>query len=51
MNASKLLRSSALISVFYLLSRLVGLFRDRILSGTFGASSTLDAYYAAFSIP
>lgn len=51
MIASKLLRSSALIAVFYLVSRLVGLLRDRILSGTFGASSTLDAYYAAFSIP
>lgn len=34
-----------------LLSRLVGLFRDRILAHYFGAGSVLDAYYAAFKIP
>ncbi len=33
------------------LSRFLGIFRDRILAGEFGASQTLDAYYAAFRIP
>lgn len=34
-----------------LVSRLVGIWRDRLLSGTFGAGPELDAYYAAFRIP
>lgn len=34
-----------------LLSRLLGVLRDRLLAGTFGASRELDIYYAAFQIP
>ncbi len=34
-----------------LLSSLLALFRDRLLAQTFGASTTLDVYYAAFRIP
>ncbi|MEK7067356.1 MAG: murein biosynthesis integral membrane protein MurJ [Patescibacteria group bacterium] len=33
------------------LSRLLGLFRDRLLAGVFGASRELDVYYAAFQVP
>lgn len=43
--------SSALLAVFGLLAKVVGLLRDRILAGQFGASSTLDIYYSAFKIP
>ncbi|MBU0476511.1 murein biosynthesis integral membrane protein MurJ [Patescibacteria group bacterium] len=32
-------------------SALLGLFRDRLLAGTFGAGDELDIYYAAFRIP
>jgi len=32
-------------------SALLGLFRDRLLAGHFGAGLELDAYYAAFRIP
>lgn len=32
-------------------SKILGLLRNRILAGTFGAGDTLDAYYAAFRIP
>lgn len=32
-------------------SRLLGLFRDRILASQFGAGDTLDVYYAAFRVP
>lgn len=32
-------------------SGLLGLFRDRILAGTFGAGKSLDIYYASFRIP
>ncbi len=34
-----------------MLSRFLGIFRDRILAGEFGAGKTLDIYYAAFRIP
>ncbi len=34
-----------------LLSRLLGLVRDRLLAGTFGAGPELDVYFAAFRIP
>lgn len=34
-----------------LLSKFLGMFRDRLLSGTFGAGVELDAYYAAFRAP
>ncbi|TAK96476.1 murein biosynthesis integral membrane protein MurJ, partial [Patescibacteria group bacterium] len=32
-------------------SRVLGLFRDRMLASHFGAGETLDVYYAAFRIP
>src|SRR5665647_68977 len=40
-----------IISLAGVASRILGLFRDRILAGQFGAGDTLDAYYAAFRIP
>jgi len=40
-----------LVAVSSLLSRMLGIFRDRILAGEFGAGATLDIYYAAFRIP
>lgn len=40
-----------IISLAGVASRILGLFRDRILAGHFGAGDTLDAYYAAFRIP
>jgi putative peptidoglycan lipid II flippase len=45
--------SSAAILVAFssLLSRLLGVVRDRILASQFGASDQLDVYYAAFRIP
>src|SRR3989338_6167319 len=33
------------------ISRLLGIFRDRILAGQFCAGDALDIYYAAFRIP
>jgi putative peptidoglycan lipid II flippase len=43
--------AAALVAFFSLLSRLLGIFRDRILAGEFGAGDTLDIYYAAFRVP
>ncbi|MDI3496008.1 MAG: putative peptidoglycan lipid flippase [Patescibacteria group bacterium] len=43
--------AAALVAMSSLLSRVLGVLRDRILAGTFGAGATLDNYYAAFRIP
>ena len=40
-----------LVAMSSLVSRLLGVFRDRILAGQFGAGDELDIYYAAFRIP
>lgn len=40
-----------LLAVSALVSRLLGIVRDRLLTGTFGAGEDLDAYLAAFRIP
>ncbi len=39
------------IAVCSVASRFLGLLRDRLLAGSFGAGPVLDAYYAAFKIP
>ncbi|MFC1721637.1 murein biosynthesis integral membrane protein MurJ [Patescibacteria group bacterium] len=46
-----LLSGAAMIGVASIISRLLGIFRDRLLSTTFGAGMELDAYMAAFRIP
>lgn len=43
--------AAAVLAVASLASRLAGIVRDRLLSGTFGAGRELDAYYAAFRAP
>src|SRR3569832_1518521 len=40
-----------LLAGFALASQALALVRDRLLAGQFGASHTLDLYYAAFRIP
>ncbi len=44
-------QAAYLLALFALLSQLLALVRDRLLAGNFGASHTLDVYYAAFRIP
>lgn len=39
------------LALVALVTALVGLLRDRLLAHVFGASSTLDLYYAAFRVP
>mgnify|MGYP001597712756 CR=1 FL=1 len=49
---SKTIGSAAfLLATMALLSRVLGLARDRILAGKFGAGDELDIYFAAFRIP
>jgi len=43
--------AAGLVAMSSLISRFLGIFRDRILAGEFGAGETLDIYYAAFRIP
>lgn len=43
--------AAVIVASFSILSRLVGLVRDRILAGTFGAGDELDIYFAAFRVP
>ncbi len=43
--------AALLIGVSSVLSRVLGLFRDRLLVSRFGVSDALDAYYASFQIP
>ena len=51
-HSSKTVFSAAVIlSVAALTSRILGLFRDRLLAGRFGAGEKLDIYFAAFRLP
>jgi len=43
--------AAALVALSSLASRFLGIIRDRIFAGQFGAGTTLDIYYAAFKIP
>lgn len=43
--------AAAILTIAVLLSRVLGLLRDRLLAGTFGASADLDIYFAAFRMP
>ncbi|KKR21871.1 MAG: putative peptidoglycan lipid II flippase MurJ [Parcubacteria group bacterium GW2011_GWE2_39_37] len=48
---SSISTAALLVALSSLVSRLLGVFRDRILAGEFGAGDTLDIYYAAFRVP
>jgi len=43
--------AAILVASFSVLSRFLGIIRDKILASEFGAGVTLDAYYAAFRVP
>jgi len=49
--AKTLTRAAFLVAVFTLLASFLGMIRDRMLAGYFGAGAELDSYYAAFRIP
>ncbi len=46
-----LLRSSAVVGVMTMISRVLGLIRDVVVAGYFGASGASDAFFVAFKIP
>jgi len=43
--------AAGILAISTLISRLLGLIRDRVLAGRFGAGEELDIYFAAFRIP
>lgn len=51
LKVSSLLRSSAVVSVMTLLSRVLGMLRDMVLANYFGSGSAADAFFVAFKIP
>lgn len=50
-ESTSVVGAAVLVGLFSFASRLVGLVRDRVLAGLFGAGNTLDIYYAAFKVP
>ncbi|MFA6993462.1 MAG: murein biosynthesis integral membrane protein MurJ [Patescibacteria group bacterium] len=50
-QSSSIVSAAVIIGVAGLASRLLGVVRDRIIAGEFGAGQVTDIYYAAFRIP
>ncbi|OGF31226.1 murein biosynthesis integral membrane protein MurJ [Candidatus Falkowbacteria bacterium RIFOXYD2_FULL_35_9] len=48
---SSIASAAFIIALAGVFSRVLGVIRDRVLAGQFGAGSTLDMYYTAFRIP
>lgn len=50
-KSTTIISAAVIVAAASLASRLLGILRDRILAGEFGAGSELDIYYAAFRLP
>ena len=44
-------KGALILGTSYFISAILGLFRDRLLVGHFGAGLELDVYFAAFRVP
>lgn len=51
LNGRSLLRSSSMVGLMTLLSRVMGLLRDIVVAHSFGAGASADAFFVAFKIP
>lgn len=51
LKSSSLLRSSVVVSVMTMLSRILGMVRDMVVASYFGAGASADAFFVAFKIP
>lgn len=49
--SQKIVKSTSLVALFTLLSRIMGFVRDIILAGIFGAGGAFDAFVVAFKLP
>jgi putative peptidoglycan lipid II flippase len=47
----QLFRAATVVMLFFIVSRVLGLVRDIVISHQFGTSRALDAYLAAFNVP
>ena len=50
-ESKTIVSAAAVVGALSFVSRLVGLIRDRVLAGSYGAGNVLDVYLAAFKIP
>lgn len=50
MMKNNIFKTGALLAILVTLTKLTGFFRETIIVSTYGASSTTDAYFVAFSI-
>ncbi len=51
LKKSGLLRSSLVVGIMTMLSRVLGLARDVVVAGYFGSTASADAFFVAFKIP
>ncbi len=51
LKSFSLLRSSAVVSVMTMLSRILGMVRDMVVASYFGSGASADAFFVAFKIP
>ena len=47
----KIIKNAALVGFFTTISRILGLLRDMVIAGMFGAGMATDAFFVAFRIP
>jgi putative peptidoglycan lipid II flippase len=50
-DAHRIASAAAIVTFFFVLSRLSGLLREGVIAARFGAGAELDAYLAAFRVP
>nr|WP_079253917.1 murein biosynthesis integral membrane protein MurJ [Endozoicomonas arenosclerae] len=50
-KSPSLLRSSLVVGIMTMLSRVLGLARDVVIAGYFGSTASADAFFVAFKIP
>ncbi len=50
-QAKTITGAAGILAISSLISRILGLIRDRLLASHFGAGSSLDVYFAAFRVP
>ncbi|CAM4378130.1 MAG: putative lipid II flippase MurJ [Legionellaceae bacterium] len=49
--SKKLLKTTSLVSLMTMISRILGFIRDTLAAQIYGASASVDAFYVAFKIP
>src|SRR5437868_3299003 len=51
LSGSQIQRATSIIAIAYIMSAALGVVRQAIITGSFGAGQELDAFYAAYRIP